>query len=127
MTRILLNVINDNLKKRLRQPDTLAIDDENDELGSLKEPSPGPEEQLSRDEISTDLLNALKRLPSSLLNPLLLRELEDLSYAEIAGMLDIPQGTVMSRLFRARKLVKGELTKSTDDATKMERADHDMQ
>jgi RNA polymerase sigma-70 factor, ECF subfamily len=129
MTRILLNVINDTLKKRIQQPDLLTIDDECDELVSMPDQSAmakNPELQLIEKEIRPDLLDALQRLPTSLLHPLLLRELEDMAYAEIANILDIPTGTVMSRLFRARRIVRDQLTKNMKRTVKPEVADHEM-
>src|SRR6202044_582109 len=109
MTRILLNVVNDTLKKRIRQPDLLTIEDECDDLVSLQDHSAtsrDPEIQLIEREIRPDLMDALQRLPISLLQPLLLRELEDMTYGEIATTLDVPTGTVMSRLFRARRVIR---------------------
>jgi RNA polymerase sigma-70 factor, ECF subfamily len=129
MTRILLNVINDTLKKRIQQPDLLAIDDDCDELSSMPDQSAiarNPEAQLIEREIRPDLLGALQRLPTSLLHPLLLRELEDMTYAEIATILDIPTGTVMSRLFRARRIVRDLLTKNSKGTVKTEVADHEL-
>src|ERR1700729_1739732 len=80
MMRILLNVVNDTLKKRMRQPDLLMIDNECDDLASLQDDSAtarDPEAQFIEREIRPDLLEALQRLPITLLHPLLLRELED--------------------------------------------------
>ncbi len=54
---------------------------------------------------------ALEGLPSEFREVLVLRELEDLSYKEIAAVTDIPIGTVMSRLSRARRLLRAELEK----------------
>jgi RNA polymerase sigma-70 factor, ECF subfamily len=130
MTRILLNVINDAVKKRVRQSDLLPMEDESDELANLQSQSAitrNPEVQLIEREIRPDLLDALHRLPTSLLHPLLLRELEDMSYTEIASILDIPTGTVMSRLFRARRVVRDRLTKKAQGTIKPEVADHEMQ
>lgn len=114
MTRIMLNAISDLFKKRLRQPDILAIEDNSSELDSVQSEAASlqnPEVQLTRDEIDPDLLEALQKLPISLLYPLLLRELEDMTYADIAATLEIPVGTVMSRLFRARRVVRSRLCK----------------
>jgi RNA polymerase sigma-70 factor, ECF subfamily len=130
MTRILLNVVNDTLKKRIRQPDLLTIEEECDDLVSLQDSSTtsrDPEVQLIEREIRPDLLDALQRLPISLLQPLLLRELEDMTYAEIATTLDVPTGTVMSRLFRARRVVRDRLTKNVQSIVKAEVTDHEMQ
>ena len=130
MTRILLNVINDTLKKRVRQPDLLTIDDDCDELMSQQDQSPisrNPEIQLIEREIRPDLLDALQQLPTALLHPLLLRELEDMTYAEISATLGIPTGTVMSRLFRARRVVRDRLSKNEKGTIKPEVADHELQ
>lgn len=66
--------------------------------------------QISKDELDPELQDALQRLPTALLHPLLLREVEDLTYDEIATVLGIPLGTVMSRLFRARRVVRERLS-----------------
>jgi RNA polymerase sigma-70 factor (ECF subfamily) len=112
LSRILLNVINDSLKKRLRQPDTLALEDDCSEAENLQseaESLQDPAVQISKDELDPELQDALQRLPTALLHPLLLREVEDFTYDEIAAVLGIPLGTVMSRLFRARQVVRERL------------------
>ena len=53
--------------------------------------------------------NALERLPVESREIIVLRELEDLSYKEIADIVEVPIGTVMSRLARARKLLREQL------------------
>jgi RNA polymerase sigma-70 factor (ECF subfamily) len=53
--------------------------------------------------------SALSGLPHDLREILVLRDYHDFSYAEAATVLDVPIGTVMSRLHRARKLVRGRL------------------
>ncbi len=66
----------------------------------------GPLQQLVARETVTDVQTAIQRLPESSRTALVLREYEGLSYAEIATVLDIPTGTVMSRLYHARRLAK---------------------
>ena len=65
-----------------------------------------PEEALLRNAKSKALADAVAQLPVAYREVLILRELEDLSYKEIARIADIPIGTVMSRLARARGLLQ---------------------
>jgi RNA polymerase sigma-70 factor (ECF subfamily) len=62
-----------------------------------------PAANLMRKELLEHIARAVERLPPAARETLLLREVEGLSYAEIASALEIPKGTVMSRLFYARK------------------------
>ncbi|HEY8468757.1 MAG TPA: sigma-70 family RNA polymerase sigma factor [Longimicrobiales bacterium] len=68
-----------------------------------------PEGELFRDMIDESILNAIERLPADFRDAVVLSDLEGLSYAEIASVLDIPVGTVKSRLFRGRRLLQQEL------------------
>ena len=63
------------------------------------------ERLLQQDDTRQLVRRALERLPAEFREVIVLRELEDLSYREIAQIADIPLGTVMSRLSRARKLM----------------------
>jgi len=65
--------------------------------------TPTPEEALSRKDDCTLVRRALQELPPSHREVLILRELEDMSYREISEIMDMPTGTVMSRLSRARE------------------------
>ena len=56
-----------------------------------------------------DVIEAVKKVPELFREVILLCDVEDFSYKEISSMLDIPMGTVMSRLHRGRKLLRGEL------------------
>lgn len=69
-----------------------------------------PEAQLLREASSRDVRAAIASLPRALGQTLWLRDVEGLSYAEIARRLDIPIGTVMSRLSSARELLYRRLT-----------------
>ena len=67
-------------------------------------------EVLLMQQASKQIINkALERLPAESREVIVLRELEDLSYKEIAGIVEVPIGTVMSRLARARKLLRDQL------------------
>ena len=69
----------------------------------------GPEEQAMRATDRRMLNEAIAALPCQFREVLVLRELEDLSYRDIAGVAGIPIGTVMSRLARARRLLAESL------------------
>jgi RNA polymerase sigma factor (sigma-70 family) len=71
--------------------------------------SEGVEAALIAGERREQVRTAIERLPGEYRETLILRELEGLSYKEIAGVLDVPVGTVMSRLARARHLLMRDL------------------
>jgi RNA polymerase sigma-70 factor (ECF subfamily) len=71
----------------------------------LPDPAPLPDAALLRAEGETTLHAALGALPPSLRECLAMRELEELSYRDIADIVGVPVGTVMSRLWRARQLL----------------------
>ena len=64
-----------------------------------------PERILLRSTLDADLQDALDALPEAFRQAVWLRDVEEFSYAEIAGMLDVPIGTVMSRISRGRRLL----------------------
>jgi RNA polymerase sigma-70 factor (ECF subfamily) len=63
--------------------------------------------------VSNSMHAALKALPDKFLRVVELVDIQELSYREAAERLDVPVGTVMSRLFRARRMLGGALTEST--------------
>jgi RNA polymerase sigma-70 factor (ECF subfamily) len=79
-----------------------------DEL-HLTDEGPGPEAVVVRNEQERLVQKAISSLPDASRAVLILREFERLSYKEIADALDIPVGTVMSRLNYARKLLREKL------------------
>lgn len=76
---------------------------------SLKDSEPGPETLVANSEQTEMVQEAVLALPDASRAVLVLREFESLSYQEIAEALDIPVGTVMSRLNYARKLLREKL------------------
>jgi len=72
----------------------------------------GPERELQRGELRAQLTLAIESLPDEARDTLLLREVDGLSYAEIAEVMGIPKGTVMSRLHHARRKVRAKLLES---------------
>ena len=78
----------------------------------LAAPADDPEERLERAEFQAKLERAVASLPSDQRSVFVLRFHEDMSYEEISRTLDLPIGTVMSRLNRARQKLKGLLADS---------------
>src|SRR6202044_395473 len=80
-------------------------------------PAPNPEEALLQNDLGTLVRNALERLPSNFREVLILREIEGMSYKEIAEITGMPAGTVMSSLSRARDRLRQTLTTLTNGDT----------
>lgn len=91
-----------------RKPQEQTAFDE--EIHSSPEFSSNPEVLLLRNADAQAVRQAMEKLPTEFREPLVLRELEGLSYKEIAGIMEVPLGTVMSRLARARDYLKQSLT-----------------
>jgi RNA polymerase sigma factor RpoE len=75
-----------------------------------------PESLLMSKQIGQTVNSAMDALPDELRTAIVLREIEGLSYEEIAGIMDCPIGTVRSRIFRAREAVAGKLRPLLDIA-----------
>jgi len=101
--RIAVNAATDMLRKEKR---ILPGDIEDLQLADER---PGPESLVSQQERILLVQKAVLSLPDTSRAVLVLREYEGMSYHEIADSLDIPMGTVMSRLNYARKLLKEKL------------------
>jgi len=95
--------------KQNRPPAVISIGDE--ELAEIEDPAgPASRDAMLRHADSGVLRAALEALPTEFREALVLRELEGFSYKEIADVAEVPIGTVMSRLARARKQLQGYLT-----------------
>jgi RNA polymerase sigma factor (sigma-70 family) len=96
-----------------KTPDSTVFDEE---IHTLEESSADPEVLLLRNAESQLMWQAIEKLGPEFREVLVLRELEGLSYKEIAGITETPLGTVMSRLARAREHIrqnmKAEMRKS---------------
>jgi RNA polymerase sigma factor (sigma-70 family) len=73
------------------------------------DPSPSPEDEVIQKTEINRLRRAIEAMPEPFREAIVLRELEDLSYAEIAEVTGVPVGTVMSRLSRGRSMLTTEL------------------
>ncbi len=88
---------------------TEAFDDPAAGLREPRDPGAGPEDDLVRRRLARRVWNAIARLDPEKREILVLRDFHDLSYAELANALEIPQGTVMSRLHAARRQLRERL------------------
>lgn len=110
--RIAINTAKNALVSQRRRPVDFDLDlqdpDQYDRQAKLKE-ADTPEGVLLTDEIRTVVEQAMEELPEDLRTAIVLRELEGLSYEEIAEAMDCPVGTVRSRIFRAREAIDKKL------------------
>lgn len=92
------------------------FDDVDDLQDTLESSAPSPEACCNREQVVACVRAAVACLPQGQRQVLTLIDLEEFSYAEVAGILDIPVGTVMSRLSRARASLKNMLETATQQA-----------
>ena len=103
----------------LKAQSMAALDDDDTELDVVMSHSMTPEVLLLQRENEQKVMDALASMPVHYREIVLLNEIEEMSYKEIAQVLAIPMGTVMSRLARARKVLRQALTaKSSEKASK---------
>lgn len=110
--RIAVNTAKNHLEARGRRPLSLDAEPEGADMYQGNEAlheQATPERLLLTNEIAATVRQVLDRLPAELRTALTLREIEGLSYEEIAEIMDCPIGTVRSRIFRAREAVDVEL------------------
>ncbi len=110
--RIGVNTAKNHLIAQGRKPPNVDIDAEEAtylEGGSELKDQATPERLLIRDEIEATVRDAIERLPDDLRTAITLRELDGLSYEEIAERMSCPVGTVRSRIFRAREAINSKL------------------
>jgi len=110
--RIAANTAKNHLATRGRKSPTYSVDiddSENYAAENVLQDQDTPENLLLTDEIKRTVYSAIEKLPEDLKTAITLRELEGLSYDEIADVMDCPIGTVRSRIFRARDAIDKEL------------------
>jgi len=110
--RIAINTAKNFLVSQGRRPPASDIDADEAEqyinAPALKDINT-PERLLLKDEIEETVYKAIEQLPEDLRTAITLREMEGLSYEEIAHAMDCPVGTVRSRIFRAREAIDKKL------------------
>lgn len=101
-----------NMKRHDRR-DPIDVDSEVVEQAANAAHDPTPEQILTRATLDADLQAALDGLPESFRQAVWLRDVEELSYADIARVLGVPIGTVMSRISRGRRALHEALSGQT--------------
>lgn len=110
--RIAINTVKNHMVAQGRRPPGDDLDAEVAEqmdMGNRLRENATPERHLLTEEIARTVQQALDDLPDDLRTAITLRELEGLSYEEIAVAMDCPIGTVRSRIFRAREAIDKRL------------------
>ena len=106
--RIATNASLDELRRRKRRPLPIGDDDSDHPRGELADPDSDRRVDAIGDHMALDL--ALRSLSDEYRLPVVLRDVADLDYAEIAAVLEIPAGTVKSRIARGRAALARALT-----------------
>jgi RNA polymerase sigma factor (sigma-70 family) len=92
------------------------------QLERQPDPAPSPEEEVIGRTEAEALRRAIEAMPEPFREAIVLRELEDLSYAEIAEVTGVPIGTVMSRLSRGRSILAGILLPPRENSDQASRS-----
>jgi len=116
--RIMKNSYINDYRKKTREPDNLEFDESEysylDSMHSSRDTT-DVRELLYRNLLDDDISGALADLPENFRTAIVLRDIEGLTYEELADFFDIPIGTVRSRLHRARKALGEKLVNYARD------------
>lgn len=114
--RILTNTYINRYRKKIRRPTEVDLGEVQDlylyrRIGSSDSPDSArsAEDEVLESLVDTDIKSAVEALPEHFRLPVLLADVEGFSYKEIADIMEIPIGTVMSRLHRGRKALQKSL------------------
>jgi RNA polymerase sigma-70 factor (ECF subfamily) len=114
LLRILTNLNIDRGRRQQRAPDTTHLEESDYFLyNRLEDESQEDEERLLQRLSQDDIVEALASVPHDFRDVIVLVDIGDFSYQEAAQILDIPVGTVMSRLHRGRRILKSHLAEAT--------------
>jgi RNA polymerase sigma-70 factor (ECF subfamily) len=123
--RIAVNTAKNHLVAQNRRPpsdDIEAGEAEQFDVGTRLRDTDTPERELMRQQVEQTVMRVVEGLPEDLRTAISLREVEGLSYDEIARRMDCPIGTVRSRIFRARDAIDAQLRPLLDHDNRPERS-----
>ena len=118
LLRILTNLNIDRGRRKQRSPDSQPLEEGDYFLYNRMEQATGgtPDEERIDERLSQDaIVGALSAVPHDFRDVIVLVDIGDFTYADAAQILDIPIGTVMSRLHRGRRILKRELAEQVGD------------
>jgi RNA polymerase sigma-70 factor, ECF subfamily len=110
--RILKNSYINNYRKKSKKPQEVDYDEVStfyETVRAERTDTTDLEDKMYRELMDDDITNALEELPEDFRTVVLLCDVEGFTYEEIANMLDVPIGTIRSRLHRGRNLLKVQL------------------
>jgi RNA polymerase sigma-70 factor (ECF subfamily) len=119
----LYTILHNTWRNRLRDASRAAVEVDSEQVEQAAADGGGsqevetPERILMRSTLDAELQTALDELPEAFRQAVWLRDVEEFTYAEIAEMLNVPIGTVMSRISRGRRLLYEKLSATTPVAT----------
>ncbi len=95
--RVATNACLDELRRRRRRPDPTDLDE--------RDTPSEPDDFTTRHALSDEIGHALDSIPENFRLPVVMRDIDDLDYAEISELLGVPMGTVKSRIARGRSML----------------------
>ena len=102
LMRLARNLIIDDYRHRQRNPQNSMAETVDDHQYHLRAVGSSAQKEMERRELAAQVQEGIDRLPPDLKTCVILRDIEELSYQEIVDMLEIPEGTVKSRINRGR-------------------------
>ncbi len=115
MLRIQTNLYINRYRKRRREGLTTALDDDDVHLEPVAPPAEAPDRMMLDNLIGAEIEDALAQLPDTFRLAVVLSDIEELSYDEIAEITQVPVGTVRSRIARGRAQLRKILAKYAKD------------
>lgn len=111
LARVLHNLYIDAIRSRQRRPHGYIDNDSDRRLAELHDQSDGPEGQCELDGLQRELAASISRLSEEHRYVVIMHDMEGYTLNELTGILDVPLGTLKSRLHRARRLLRDALGK----------------
>lgn len=121
--RIAINTAKNHLVAQQRRPVDYQLDmqdPEQYEIHARLRDDATPERMVLQEELRVTVEKAIRELPDDLRTAIMLREIDGLSYEEIAAAMQCPVGTVRSRIFRAREAIDNRIAPLLNDGGEMQ-------